>query len=182
MKKNNNFAHFWKVVEYLAGSNLLYDGGDYKIEYATKVTRRYMDGGDWKSDTIVYQEPKQLFYLTLSRVFSLYKSQCLREGDKPMPEATIEYYLKNSKAFLFETKKESFKKIDPKTGKQETTEDGKNKRTSTTAFVFDYSMLNVSIETGHDAETDEHTPEASQQQMSFKENSGKQPGKEYLHF
>ena len=186
MKKNDDLGHFWKVVEYLAGSNLLFDGGDYKITYANQVKRKYMDGGAWTEDTIVYQEPKQLFYLTLSRVFSLYKSQCLREGDKPMPEATIEYYLKNSKAFLFETKKESFKKIDPKTGKQETTEDGKNKRTSTTAFVFDYSLLNVSIKTGHDSEADQDeykaATEASQQQMNFPDNSGKQPEEDDLPF
>jgi DNA primase len=168
MKKNDDLGHFWKIVEYLAGSNLIFEDGDYKLAYANRVTRRYMDGGDWKSDTIVYPEPKQLFYLTTARVFSMYKSQCLREGDKPMPEATIEYYLKNSKAFLFETKKESFKKIDPKTGKQETTEDGKHKRTSTTAFVFDYSLLNISVETGHESETaDDPAPEATQQDLIF---------------
>jgi hypothetical protein len=69
-------------------------------------------------------------------VFSLYKAQCLREGDKPLPESTIEYYLRNSAAFVAETKKESFKKIDPKTGAQEVSESGEKKRTSTTALIF----------------------------------------------
>jgi len=156
MKKNDDLGHFWKIVGYLSSSNLIFEDGDYKLIYADHVTRRFMDGGQWKSDKIQYLEPKQLFYLTTSRVFSMYKSQCLREGDKPLPEATIEYYLKNSKAFLFETKKESFKKIDPKTGHQEAQMGMVNqveqvigkKRTSTTAFVFDYKLLNISIETG----------------------------------
>lgn len=184
MKKNDDLGHFWKIVEYLAGSNLLFDGGDYKIEYKTQARRKYMDGGVWTEDNIVYQEPKQLFYLTLSRVFSLYKSQCLREGDKPMPESTIEYYLRNSKAFLFETKKESFKKIDPKTGKQETAEDGKNKRTSTTAFVFDYSLLNITVETGSDDDAEQHEtkPVPAQQEISFQENSDDQAAQDDLPF
>lgn len=193
-KKNDDLGHFWKIVEYLAGSNLLFDGGDYKLAYVTNVKRKYMEGGVWTEDTIVYQEPKRLFYLTLSRVFSLYKSQCLREGDKPMPEATIEYYLKNSKAFLFETKKESFKKIDPKTGQQEVIRGIVNdveqivgkKRTSTTAFVFDYDLLNVSIETGNedkpDPDEDKPAPEALQQQMNFPDNSYQQPEEDDLPF
>jgi len=166
MKKNDDLGHFWKIVSYLASSNLIYEDGDYKLIYADEVTRHWMEGGNWKKDTINYIEPKHLFYLTTSRVFSMYKSQCLREGDKPLPESTIEHYLHNSKAFLFETKKESFKKIDPRTGQQETqvTEETgsygekilktKKKRTSTTAFVFDYSFLNISIETNNGDETE----------------------------
>jgi hypothetical protein len=64
----------------------------------------------------------------------------LKEGDKPLPESTVEYYLKNCQAFKFETKKESFKKIDPKTGLQEE-KDGEKKRTSTTALVFDLELI-----------------------------------------
>lgn len=154
MKKNDDLGHFWKIVEYLASSNLLFDGGDYKMSYTDEAGYTKMENGKWKNDKIKWVEPKNLLYLTLTRVFSLYKSQVLREGDKPLPESTIEYYLRNSKAFLFETKKESFKKIDPRTGMQEKISEGisigKNKRTSTTAFVFDYDMLNISIETGGD--------------------------------
>ncbi len=183
MKKNDDLGHFWKIVGYLAGSNLIFEDGDYKFVYADHVTRRYMDGGQWKSDKIQYLEPKQLFYLTTSRVFSIYKSQCLREGDKPLPEATIEYYLKNSKAFLFETKKESFKKIDPKTGHQESQmgivsgveQSIGKKRTSTTALVFDYALLNISIESGdpdgYQETTEEakpiENPVAKQQEVKF---------------
>jgi len=158
MKKNDDLGHFWKVVGYLASSNLIFEGGDYKLREDDKVKRIWMEGAEWKKDTIQYLKPKKLFYLTTARVFSLYKSQCLREGDKPLPESTIEYYLKNSKAFLFETKKESFNKIDPRTGTQEKTEEGKKKRTSTTAFVFDYDLLNISVETG--GEEEDLTPDS----------------------
>lgn len=189
MKKNDDLGHFWKIVGYLASSNLIFEDGDYKLIYADTVTRCWMEGGEWKKDKIQYIEPKRLFYLTTSRVFSMYKSQCLREGDKPLPESTIEYYLRNSKAFMFETKKESFKKIDPKTGLQEVVKGMVNgveqvtgkKRTSTTAFVFDYSLLNISIETGGDEEA--NTPDiqvaapvtidATQVKVDFAKNEGK---------
>jgi hypothetical protein len=202
MKKNDDLGHFWKIVGYLASSNLIFEDGDYKLVYADHVTRRYMDGGQWKSDKIQYVEPKQLFYLTTSRVFSMYKSQCLREGDKPLPEATIEYYLKNSKAFMFETKKESFKKIDPKTGHQESQMGIVNgveqsigkKRTSTTAFVFDYKMLNISVENG-DPDGDQDpaeenkpvekpvpTPAATQQQVKFENKNVESDDEDELPF
>ena len=150
MKKNDDLGHFWKIVSYLASSNLIFEDGDYKLVYAKEAGYCKMEEGKWTTQKIQWIEPKNLLYLTTSRVFNLYKVQCGRENDKPLPESTIEYYLRNSKAFLFETKKESFKKIDPRTGAQEKNELGKNKRTSTTAFVFDYSLLNISIETGGD--------------------------------
>ena len=92
-----------------------------------------------------FSNAKRLLFLTTSRVFSLYKAQCLREGDKPMPESTVEYYLKNSSAFVCETKKESFKKIDPKTNQQEQNESGEKKRTSTTALIFEIEKTGLSI-------------------------------------
>jgi DNA primase len=209
MKKNDDLGHFWKIVAYLASSNLIYDDGDYKLVYTREAGYTKMEEGKWLTQKIQWIEPKNLFYLTTSRVFSMYKSQCLREGDKPLPEATIEYYLKNSKAFLFETKKESFKKIDPRTGQQEVItweETGpdnekitktKKKRTSTTAFVFDYNMLNISIETGGDeladADRDHNAPAAietpveraateTQAQIKFGSKPVDEPAKDDLPF
>jgi len=189
MKKNDDLGHFWKIVGYLASSNLIYEGGDYKMSYASEVGYTKMENGKWVNQKMQWVEPKQLFYLTTSRVFNLYKIQCARENDKALPEATIEYYLKNSKAFLFETKKESFKKIDPRTGQQEVevietpgphgekSIKTKKKRTSTTAFVFDYSLLNISIETNSndpDDTTEEFKPHLKpvevQPQINFEKN------------
>ena len=154
-KKNDDLGNFWKVVQYLASSNMLFEDGDYKMVMTDRFTRKYFEHGKWHKEEQIYDEPVQLFYLTTSRTFSLYKSQCLREGDKPLPESTVEYYLKNSAAFICETKKESFKKIDPKNGIQETNEAGEKKRTSTTALVFNYSKLGLSIGPDDDGEVSE---------------------------
>ena len=198
MKKNDDLGHFWKTVEYLASSNLLFDGGDYKIEYAKEASYTKMENGKWKTDVIKWIEPKNLLYLTLSRVFSMYKTQCLREGDKPLPESTIEYYLKNSKAFIFETKKEGFKKIDPRTGQQEVEivestgpngeriTNSKKKRTSTTAFIFDYDLLNISIETnGGEPENSQEDfkphlkPVETQEKINFEKKTDPEPKDPY---
>jgi hypothetical protein len=178
MKKNDDLGNFWKVVEYMASSNLLYEFGDYKLIITREATRRYFDAGLWKSEEFKFTEPTQLLYLTTSRVFSLYKAQCLREGDKPLPESTIEYYLKNSPAFVFETKKESFQKIDPKTGKQETTDAGEKKRTSTTALVFRYDKLNINIanETGDESNDPEvHEAVSPQAMLPFADGKSNDP-------
>jgi DNA primase len=173
-KKNDDLGNFWKVVQYLISSNLLYEDGDYKLVITNKLTRRYLQKGEWMKEEYQYDEDIPFLYLTTSRVFSLYKSQCLREGDKPLPESTVEYYLKNSAAFEFETKKESFKKIDPKTGFQEQDDAGNKKRTSTTALVFNNKKLGMNIGPGGNdddgemaAKSNGPPPEAVQNDLPF---------------
>nr|WP_321411133.1 DNA primase [uncultured Carboxylicivirga sp.] len=144
--RNDDLGIFWKTVQYLISSNMLYDGGDYKVVYADRINRVFKQDNEWQKSEIVFQEPQDILYLSVSRVFGLYKSQALREGDKPLPDATVEYYLKNSPAYICDTKKVSFKKIDAKSGMQEYDENGNKKFTSTTAFVFYIDQLNLSME------------------------------------
>ena len=152
-KKNDDLGNFWKVIQYLISSNVLYEEGDYKVKYTDKVTRQFFENGVWGKEIKHLEDGAcDLLYLTTSRVFSLYKTQCLREGDKPLPESTIAYYLKNSPAFICETKKESFRKIDPKTGQQESDDAGAKKRTSTTAMVFYIAKTGLQIGAKDDAE------------------------------
>ncbi len=152
-KKNDDLGNFWKVIQFLISSNMLFDEGDYKVAYKDKLVRTYFENGVWGKESIELPGTTELLYLTTSRVFSLYKTQCLREGDKPLPESTIAYYLKNSPAFICETKKESFKKIDPKTGQQEENwETKEKKRTSTTALVFHAAKTGLTFGTNLPAE------------------------------
>lgn len=144
--RNDDLGIFWKTVQYLISSNMLFDGGDYKVVYADRVNRNFKENNEWQKSEIVFKEPQDVFYLSVSRVFGLYKSQALREGDKPLPDATVEYYLRNSPSYICDTKKVSFKKIDAKSGMQEYDENGNKKFTSTTAFVFYLDKLNLSID------------------------------------
>ncbi|WP_289054993.1 DNA primase [Carboxylicivirga marina] len=144
--RNDDLGVFWKTVQYLISSNMLYAGGDYKVIYMDRINRTFKQKGEWQKSEILLSEPQDILLLSVSRVFSLYKSQALREGDKPLPEATVEYYLKNSPSFICDTKKVSFKKIDAKSGMQEYDENGNKKFTSTTAFVFYLDQLNLNLE------------------------------------
>lgn len=126
--------------------NILFQEGDYRVVYADKITRTFKENGEWQRSDIILPKPQNILYLSVSRVFGLYKTQALREGDNPIPDATVEYYLKNSPAYICDTKKVSFKKIDAKSGMQEYDEKDKKKFTSTTAFVFHLDKLNLSVD------------------------------------
>ncbi len=172
IKRNDDLGSFWQTVQFLISSNLLIDGGDYKAAYTDRVMWRKDNKND--KEEIKWLDGKNVLWLNPQRVFSMYKSQVLREGDKPLPQSTVLHYLKNSKAFLFETKKESFKKIDPKTGMQEVRSE-KKLRTSTTALVFDMDMLELNIATDEDEEkTVTSTHEASEKATT--ENNNKTEG------
>ena len=144
--RNDDLGVFWKTVQYLISSNMLFQDGDYRIVYTEKVTRTFKENGEWQRSEITLPKPQNVLYLSVSRVFGLYKTQALREGDKPLPDATVEYYLKNSPAYICDTKKVSFKKMDAKSGMQDYDEKGNKKYTSTTAFVFYHDKLNLSID------------------------------------
>ena len=73
----------------------------------------------------------------------------MREGDKPLPAATVEYYLRNSPVFICDTKKVYFRKFDAKNGYPELDEKGNKKFTYTSAFVFYLDKLNLSIADEH---------------------------------
>jgi len=146
MVRNDDLGSFWKIIQYLICSNILYEGGDFKLHKTDRFTRTYMEDGQWKKDDIVFSKPQDLLILSVSRVFGLYKTQALREGDKPLPEATIMYYLKNSPALICDSKKVSFKKIDSRHGMQEIDDNGNKKFTSTTALVFNLEKLNLNFE------------------------------------
>jgi DNA primase catalytic core len=146
--KNDDLGIFWKTIQYLISSNMLFEGGDYKVVYADRINRVFKKNNEWQKSEIIFQEPQDILYLSVSRVFGLYKTQALREGDKPLPDATVEYYLKNSPAFVCDTKKVYFKKFDAKSGMHEYDENGNKKFTYTSAYVFYLDKLNLNINDG----------------------------------
>ncbi len=170
-ERNDDLGRFWKTIQFLAASNMLFDEGDYRFKYESKISKVYFENGVWNKEELTLAKPTTLFYLSTSRVVHLYIMQVDKEGSKPLPESTILNYLENSKAFICKTQKESFKKIDPKTGTQES-KDGKKCRTSTTALVFDYDKLPISIrsesDTGEEPEsTAKNAPVSKEPQLPF---------------
>jgi hypothetical protein len=146
VSRSDELGVFWKTVQFLINSNMLFEGGDYKVLYTDRIVRTYKDKGEWHKGEIFLEEPQNVLFLSVSRIFGLYKSQSLREGDSPMPDATIDYYLRNSPAFICGTKKESFKKMDAKTGCQLYYPNGKGRFTNTSAYVFRLDGLGLNLE------------------------------------
>ncbi len=155
--RNDDLGIFWKTVQYLISSNMLFEEGDYRVVYNDKVVRHFKEDGQWKRNDITLKEPQNLFYLSVSRVFGLYKTQALREGDKPLPDATVEYYLKNSPAFICDCKKVYFKKFDAKSGCPEYDGNGNIKKTYTTALVFYLDKVSLALDNKFDNTDNETT-------------------------
>jgi DNA primase catalytic core len=148
--KSDDIGVFWKTIEYLISSNELKEGSDFKIINSDRFIQTFHENGKWGTREIIQNEPQNFLFLSVSRVFGLYKTQALREGDKPLPEATIQYYLRNNPSFICDSKKVTFKKLHPKTGEQLYKPDGKKKYTSTTALVFNLDSLNLETDLSSD--------------------------------
>jgi len=152
-KKNGNLGDFWRVMQYLVRSNILIEDGDYKVICKDKIIHRYYEHGEWLAKEKLFDQPCRLLYLNTARVHSLYKAHCLiLTGQKPMPASTLKFYLTNpgTPELVCETKKESFQKIDPSTGKQECNELGVKKRTSTSALIFEMEKTGLQLGTSFD--------------------------------
>ncbi|MBP3420469.1 MAG: DNA primase [Marinifilaceae bacterium] len=145
-QKNDDLGQFWNAIQTLAYSSYLYEDGDYKIDTGSSFVRFYTKDGAMQRETIPFAGQKQLFILRPDRALSLYKSQMLKEGNRPLPSSTLLSYLVHSKAFICNTTRCTFKQIDPKTGIQ-VCKEGKKMRTTGAALVFDYEQLPLHLTT-----------------------------------
>lgn len=163
IKKNSEIATFWKKIEMMVHSGDLIFESDFKIVEKNKFKCKYFSEGTEKTDTTEWNEPKKLLILQRGTPISKYQKIMRQEGNHPLPESTINSYLENDKAFICATRKQTFKKIDPKTGIQQTTikktfnpqgeeisSEEKKLYSCTSAFVFDYSKLNIDLEIEHE--------------------------------
>ncbi|HZK96905.1 MAG TPA: hypothetical protein VFC67_22085 [Prolixibacteraceae bacterium] len=133
---DENLSGFWKLIEYLVQTKTLVQNCDYKVLLKETIIRRFFQNGVWMTEEIVLDQPCKLLYFNQNQLVLFYKAKFLiQPGEKRMPISTLKFYLHHSPEFVCETKKESFQKIDYRTGKQEN-DLGLKKRTSTTALIF----------------------------------------------
>jgi DNA primase len=167
IKKNSDIAKFWKKIEMMVHSGELIYGGDLRIDIVKEFNRKYFSEGREKIDKIEFNETKKVLIFQQSTAISKYQKIMRQEGNHPLPESTITNYLENDKAFICTSRKQNFKKFDPKTNSVVRGEDGRAKYNSTTAFVFEYEKLNVDLEIINESEVEE-------QQENEKTNSPEQ--------
>ncbi|MBN2166042.1 MAG: hypothetical protein JW717_07180 [Marinilabiliaceae bacterium] len=46
--KNDDLDIFWKTVQYLISSNMLFEGGDYKVVYTDRINRVFKKNNEWQ--------------------------------------------------------------------------------------------------------------------------------------
>ena len=89
-KKSNELAAFWDMVQYLVSEGEIIEGGDFRIKYMRLL----------KTDkaTLDLKETTPVLMFQKTRIFMLYKKHGKAVGDTLLPEASLKYYLENSKA------------------------------------------------------------------------------------
>jgi len=55
--RNDDLGIFWKTVQYLISSNMLFEDGDFNVLYTDKITRTFKESGQWQKSDIVFIEP-----------------------------------------------------------------------------------------------------------------------------
>ncbi|MGH1336820.1 MAG: DNA primase [Aureispira sp.] len=109
-------ATFWDLIAYLVSAGHLEEGVDYKIE----------EKSGWKN--AVYEKTKDILYLSFAKAFPLYREYHKRQlGKDGLTKSSLSHYLKTHPSFIDYLK---------------STRLGKR---NTSAFVFDYNGLNISI-------------------------------------
>ncbi|MBR4552393.1 MAG: DNA primase [Bacteroidaceae bacterium] len=102
--EGNEVAKFWETIMYLRANGDIYEEGDFLIK----------DFKKFKSDIIaekIYPEAHPVLLLNTSRIFTLYKENARRTGDKIIPEDALREYMKNADYYLGKVKSVRFKSI-----------------------------------------------------------------------
>ncbi len=148
-KRNNDVAQFWGILNYLKADGLIFNDADYKVKSYSKMSFDKPKGSQ------EFAKLTPILLLRKSRIFMLYKKQGRSAGDVTIPEASLLYYLENSKGYLGTKRSVRFKQISSNGLNQVTTIDGKVKETSCTepALCFDYSVLKDLYELSLEVET-----------------------------
>lgn len=117
---------YWSTVEYLFFNGEIHNGSDFMVRDEISV-RRY--GSNKKTEHYNFDEKKKVLYIQFGLIHPKYlEAHRKQQGTVGTNATSVQSYMKSSKAFLGICPAHSFS----------------DKRT--TAWMFDYSMLSVSME------------------------------------
>lgn len=147
IKTSNELSVFWSIVEFLTNDGLIKEEVDFKIDIVNKLKT------DLVSPETLWPNPKKILILNHSRIFQLYRVHGQKSKENILPLKTLEYYLVNSPEYLGKKhavafRVENYNRIveDQDSGvAMDGTQIKKTTRRITTAMIFDYEMLNISI-------------------------------------
>lgn len=171
IKKGNEISVFWDIFQSLSIDGSVVENVDYKLELVKEIKTDKADKEFPQSTTILLLRKEQ--------VFQLYRKHGAITRENILPAKTLEYYLTNSPAYLGR-KNCSFKR----SSREDDNLDGGKKRIITSAMVFLYDKLNISVALELDSSGSDATfikpvaatdPTPQPQQMSMKEDLNVRP-------
>ena len=118
--KSEETSQFWDMVQYLFSMGQIMDEMDFVVKHAASVILRLDRNETTKK---VFSEPKDLLFLSLSRVHGLYMKTLRERGEKGMDKESLCHYLEHSRGYIGAVNSVSY---------------GKRK---SSGFVFDYEII-----------------------------------------
>jgi DNA primase len=152
IKSSDTLSEFWRTLEFLADSQLVFEGWDYTIEEMTSIRIRKNRNEEVTQD---FDQPTKVLYLRLNNVHKLFQSTYRsRTGKEAMNLENLLHYFSSRKYFLGSIKSKRFKRyvniteeknIGGMAGSQMITTK-KPQETISSCYAFVYDELNVEIE------------------------------------
>ena len=133
LTRSDEIGVFWSLMEALFDENILIDKWHFRVKMITelKTTKGKMN----------FETGKVVLKFKFSSIAKLYSEHLRRRGDKPLPIDSLRYYLETSKSFIGVEKSCQFIRKDWDLTESKITE----QKQITTAYCFDYSMLNINL-------------------------------------
>lgn len=134
LSRSDEIGIFWSLMEALFDENVLIDKWHFKVKMVTdlRTTKGKMD----------FKDAKRVLRFKFSSVAKIYSEHLRRRGDKPLPIDSLRYYLETSKSFIGIERSSKFVRKDFEPGEGKIVE----KKQITTAYCFDYDMLNINLD------------------------------------
>jgi len=118
---------FWKMLEFLYATHQVQYNVDFKIETINDLNIRVARN---KNEVQSFKQPKKCLFVRFTKIHPLYMAEHRKQnGENGIGDGSIKQYMKTNKAFVGFTPASSF--------------DG----SKSSAFVFDYNMLGIELET-----------------------------------
>jgi DNA primase len=146
ISKSNEIGMFWNILESMFDENIIVDKWHFRVDYCDDIKT--------KTHTITLKEPMEVLKFKYNTIYSAYSQQSRKQGLKPLPPDTLQYYLRNHKAFLAIQDQTVFVEIKYDVDQKEVT----RKTQNTSAMCFNYSMLNINLIRENDLENSLPTP------------------------
>jgi len=128
--KSDELGQFWDLLESLFDENLMIDKWHFRVDLTDKLKTTHAE--------LSYSPAIKVLKFKFSSMYSLYAQHARKQGVKVLPADSLMFYLKTAKSFIGVQPTCRFTIF----AKDELTGEFKTKRALTSAFCFNYNLLN----------------------------------------